>query len=518
MFRIGNLLRRLQNEASAGSTESKPIVIAPSKVQNESSATIESHSVVESPTVPLKEPSSKEKRHLLRRQRQRENKQLGQPEVVNLEPISSNGEQTTSSSDHGDQGEPTSLQPQEKIAFSGSLSTTVSFKISESRSNEGIFFKSAKWSPTGDRIATCSEEKGSIKVFHYPSDLSPGSVLELPDSSSIEVCSTECIYDYAWYPFSNAQYENSSLIATTARSRSIQLWDATNGSLRASYEAYDHLEALCAPNSISFSSDGSRLVGGFDGCLRVFSIDTPGDNYFEYWTKDTIDGGRSKNRSKRTVGLDGDVSQSYGDYSSHHLSGIISSISMPARNPAIMGCATFTGNLGIFDAYACNQVMSIDTGRNGITQILFSPCTTFVYCGFRRSNSISCYDLRMPDDELWSVERRCNTNQKIGFDIDESGSILLSGSTDGVLRCWNIGASSSPTEIPMPGIDDYPHDGINCVQFRPYSPSEYLLTTGKRQIFPDLSFCSDSEDSDSETRQEASSQLIVSYFDKTDSR
>lgn len=56
----------------------------------------------------------------------------------------------------------------------------------------------------------------------------------------------------------------------------IRLWDACNGSLRASYRGYDDADEVTAAYSLTFSPDGSRLLAGYGKCLRLFDVARPG--------------------------------------------------------------------------------------------------------------------------------------------------------------------------------------------------------------------------------------------------
>lgn len=506
MFRIGNLLRRLQKEADAASAPTNPApiadVVATEPVDQPIVGVMDHESSNEASEDSLL-PSSKQKRHQARRQRQRERKQLGKEEEVNLPPVITDTPAQTAQL--APETPIPSNEPQD-VQSSSQISTTW-FKSTDSDSSRGQFYGSCKWSPTGDRIAAVGGENGVLKVFTVPEAPVPTDDLELPSSYITQVCSSECIYDYAWYPYSNAQVEGSSLIAIGARSRPIQLWDASNGTLRASYRAYDHVEHICSPNSLTFSLDGSYIYGGFDGVLRAFPIEHPGNNYTEHWTKRQTT--KASKRSREPSTSLASHSESYEtDYS---FNGIISTLAISPSNPNALYGGTFSGDIALFDLTTFSQQISIKTSY-GVTQVKPSPCGYKLYAAGRKSNQIEAFDLRMPETALWTIQRESKTNQRIVFDLDCTGSLLMSGSGDGSLKMWNLSLQDAPMAVSIAGLDSYEHDGINCTQFHPFYPNYYAITTGQRRIAPDSCYDSDS-DSDSENPlTEARSQLIVGYL------
>lgn len=56
----------------------------------------------------------------------------------------------------------------------------------------------------------------------------------------------------------------------------ISLWDAGDGSLRASYRGYSDVDEVTAAYSLAFSPDGAKLAAGYNKSLRVFDVARPG--------------------------------------------------------------------------------------------------------------------------------------------------------------------------------------------------------------------------------------------------
>lgn len=63
---------------------------------------------------------------------------------------------------------------------------------------------------------------------------------------------------------------------TRPQGHPIHLWDACSGALRAAYSAHNDADDPTAAYSIAFSPDGSKLLGGYAKCYRVFDVGRPG--------------------------------------------------------------------------------------------------------------------------------------------------------------------------------------------------------------------------------------------------
>lgn len=64
----------------------------------------------------------------------------------------------------------------------------------------------------------------------------------------------------------------------------LRLWDAVTGAVRGSYRAYDAVDEVVAATSVAFSACGSRILAGFNSCLRVWDVARPGRDYREFVT------------------------------------------------------------------------------------------------------------------------------------------------------------------------------------------------------------------------------------------
>ena len=70
----------------------------------------------------------------------------------------------------------------------------------------------------------------------------------------------------------------------STQGRPVHLWDALSGQLRASYRAYNAVDEVTAAYCLAFSSDGGRILAGFNKALRIFDVGRPGRAYTEVVT------------------------------------------------------------------------------------------------------------------------------------------------------------------------------------------------------------------------------------------
>ena len=78
------------------------------------------------------------------------------------------------------------------------------------------------------------------------------------------------IYDFSWYPFTRTNLKESYVFLSTGSGLPIHLWDANDGSLKASYcgsneHTQDHMSAI----SLSFSTNGNHIVSKPSKVLKV---------------------------------------------------------------------------------------------------------------------------------------------------------------------------------------------------------------------------------------------------------
>lgn len=146
--------------------------------------------------------------------------------------------------------------------------------------------------------------------------------------------------------------------------------------------------------------------------------------------------------------------------------------------------------------------------RGGVTQLMWAPPTSsnpyVLYSASRRSNAVLSWDVRMLSDlgnsknrsggksthpvcGLRSFARDGDTNQRIGFDLNEDGSKVFvgTGSSEGVVKVYDVSNSAPESEINIrSGLSN---DAINGVSFKNVGFSRILAVAAGSRHYDDHS-------------------------------
>lgn len=68
----------------------------------------------------------------------------------------------------------------------------------------------------------------------------------------------------------------SCAFLSTSADHPLHLWDAYDGSLRATYAGYNHLDEVTAAYCTSFEPTGARIYAGYERAIRSFDVMRPG--------------------------------------------------------------------------------------------------------------------------------------------------------------------------------------------------------------------------------------------------
>jgi hypothetical protein len=102
-----------------------------------------------------------------------------------------------------------------------------------------------------------------------------------------------------------------------------------------------------------------------------------------------------------------------------------------------------------------------------------------VYSGARRDTNILCWDVRHTRECLYALsERLSDSNQRIAFDIEPCGRLLLTGGTDGRVRFYDLTDGSLKSEI------EVAQDTVGGISIHPTLP--LLLTASGHRRFVDV--------------------------------
>ena len=126
--------------------------------------------------------------------------------------------------------------------------------------------------------------------------------------------------------------------------------------------------------------------------------------------------------------------------------------------------------------------------QGGVTQLRFAPVDQYLlYSASRKSNAILAWDLRMlsgmeefqsqPISGYGSFETANDTNQRLEFDLTESGDKLFVGGQDRSARIYDV--KSSQLESQIDGLEDT----VNGVSFKVLGRQAFLaVATGSRHF------------------------------------
>ncbi|KAF7236745.1 Telomerase Cajal body protein 1 [Varanus komodoensis] len=335
--------------------------------------------------------------------------------------------------------------------------------------------------PDGTCLLTNSADN-TLRIYNLPAELYTeewGAVAEM--SPVLRMMEGDTVYDYCWFPLMNSSDPQTCFVASSSRDNPIHIWDAFHGDLRASFRPYNHLDELTAAHSLCFTPDGSQLFCGFNKTVRVFETSRPGRS--------------CENRPT--------FAKKQGQ------SGIISCIAFSPAQP-LYACTSYSKTVGLYSRAEGAPLAMLHGHRGGVTHALFSPDGFHLFTGGRKDVEILCWDLRRPGDVLFSMRRTVATNQRLYFDLDPSGSYLLSGDTEGLVTAWDTTQppSSAPGPVLQPTLQFQAlQDCVNGVSLHPSLP--LLATASGQRTFPDL------WDEEAETEGDAPSSCRPAHGDNS---
>ncbi|KAI9653251.1 MAG: hypothetical protein M1829_001323 [Trizodia sp. TS-e1964] len=306
------------------------------------------------------------------------------------------------------------------------------------------FIKAALWSSDGTCLIT-STEQNELTAYVLPVDLLQNEHKHFLAPYSTVQC-PEPIYSMVSYPGFNLQDPSTTLILSCVRDHPIRLTSIlyklpSSPPLLASYPLVcPTTEKYITPHSILWTQNGTHFVTGSDSLVCVFDIARQGQGPAE--RHPTIP-------SKRKNIVGGGVG----------MKGIVSALGMSAEG--VLAAGTFTRCIGLYASEGhgeCIAVFSIASAEeestvsegSGVTQLLWSPCSRYLYVVERKSDGIIVYDIRVAGKKLGSLcGRNAMTNQRLGTDIvrTASGHEVWAGGMDGIVRVWDSpGLKEGPRE------------------------------------------------------------------------
>jgi len=345
------------------------------------------------------------------------------------------------------------------------------------------FLKGCKWSPDGSCLLTASDDR-VLRLFDLYEFVreTANSTGETPDvneelQATLRMRAPDLIYDYCWYPFMNSDNPATCCFLSSSRESPVHLHDAFNGSLRCSYRAFNHVEEFVAAQALTFNPDGSKIVCGYDKCIRIFDLDTPGRTCesFSTFTKKTRRG----------------------------VKGIVSCFDFHPSYPDLFACGSYGKSIGLFSLNSGEFQYRLDGQSGGVTGVRFTPCGNRLMASGRKDDEILCYDIRNLGQIMFVLKRTMTTNQRLQFELDTNGRYLFSGDTSGNVHIWDMNKyeelcydedGSIPTLFQFKAHDQ----SVNGVSLHPFLPLLATSSGQRRFMEPVDDDESDDDDDDDE--------------------
>ncbi|KAI7863821.1 WD40-repeat-containing domain protein [Spinellus fusiger] len=339
------------------------------------------------------------------------------------------------------------------------------------------YFRNSKWSPDGTCLLTNSEDT-MIRLFHLPQNVYDQTATDDSEPVTVEsmapvlaIREGESIYDFAWFPMMNAQDPATFCFLTSVRDHPVRLWDATTQTVRASYCAIDHRERFIGPNVVRFNLEGSKIYCGYENMIEVFDVQRPGQ---ESQKIPTVPKRKSKKGQK----------------------GIISCLDFSPDYAGLYAAGSYSKTVGIYDESNHELCLKLTGIEGGVTQVQFSPNGQCLYTASRQSQSILCWDLRNTVHILYELPRQGKTNQRLSFDMNAAGTVLVTGDQHGQVTFYNTHTGETTAQDPV----DHSlmtlaahQDSVSSASLNPVYPV-MATTSGQRKYTMDSESEEDSVD------------------------
>ncbi|ORY74295.1 WD40-repeat-containing domain protein [Leucosporidium creatinivorum] len=331
------------------------------------------------------------------------------------------------------------------------------------------FFRDAKVSPDGSCALVLAEDR-SLSLYIIPSSSSseqdwlPEWTYHPPDA----------VLSYEWFPRASPANPPYFAFAVGVKDHPVQLLDGSDHRIRASYPIIDHRERFVAPHSMAFAPDGSKLYCGFENAIEILDIAQPGSEGIRLHTSPT----RSSRSGQK---------------------GIMSSLAFSPDYSGILAAGSFNGTIGLYDTTCKNVLVRLlrSEATGGITKLAFHPSAHLLYSASRLSDHIEVWDVRNLSQPRGRYSRAAKTNQRLGFDLDGSGTWLVAGDENGVVSFFS--AEFDPANAEPVATFSADEDPVGGALFIP-SSTKLLTCSGTRHY---ESKATDDSDSDAEEGSEA---------------
>lgn len=192
------------------------------------------------------------------------------------------------------------------------------------------------------------------------------------------------------------------------------MWDAYYGDLRGSYRGYNAVDEVESALSVTFSNDGTEVIGGYKKNLKVFKTDVPSR-----------------------------------EYSSIPIASPASALACNTVD-SVIAVGSWSSSITLLDLRLSKygDICQMNEHRGGVTYLRFLSGKNLLVSGARKDNQLLVWDLRRITEPIvvGQFTRVVNTNQRIYYDISSDQTWLASGDTNGVIHAWNLNDLSAVQE------------------------------------------------------------------------
>ncbi|GAA6003221.1 WD40 repeat domain-containing protein [Rhodotorula paludigena] len=354
------------------------------------------------------------------------------------------------------------------------------------------FFRDLQICPDGSCVLATAEDR-SVSLFALPSDVPDETPTPSTSAHTLDAAWTysppDSLFSSAWYPGATSADPAMFSFAVGVKDHPVHLLDGADQRVRASYPIVDHTERFVAPHSMAFAPNGASLYCGFENAIEIFDVGSPGAEGYRLHTTPT----RSSKEGQK---------------------GIISSLAFSGPDPtsgsSCLAAGSFSGTVGLYDPSQSNPLVDLlwPSQRGGVTKVLFHPLSPhLLFAASRQSSHLDVWDLRNTSRPSSSgrLRRKARTNQRLGFDIDPSGTWLAAGDQDGQLSIFS--AQPLPDELEPVTSFTLADKPLGATVFHPWLP--LLLTASGTRTFRHRRRRDSSNSSSSESSEDGEVEAVV---------
>lgn len=407
-------------------------------------------------------------------------------------------------------------------------------------------YKGCVFSPDGYSLLTA--EAKQVHVLALPTSTFEGEPQSDNWTAHTSVTAAETIYDYDWYPSLVATHGISTAFAYTCKEQPVKLVSADGANL-ASYAGHNHKDELDTAYSLCFTPDGCHLLAGYAHSIMQFDVSRPGRQCARWLTRS------HRHARKGQKGIISALAVQRPGHGGQEGTGSGEGDSFPS--PDVVAAGSYDGSSWLYDMRTGGgavvklkggtgqgtgkrarkvedgQAEAIGTSAehppasstslsprrstphhappSGVTKIVWGAHGghggSRVYVGYRQSCAILAWDVRNASQPILSFPRDARTQQRIGFDVDYTGGLLMTGGRDGVVKVYDTGTGALVQALAAQEAGEGYDDCVNGVSLHPCG-IVFATSTGQRRAVgqhPDGTVNGDDDDvcEDDKAKEEA---------------